>query len=290
MATLWELFKGESRHLKLDTDFSFTADGVTVGTFPAQLSLAFDEFCCFLAYYVPEELATRENLETLIGSSQHIVDDFHQSVVTTTRHEAYEPEIRSTDLPFSTRTFLYVDAGLEDDVKQRLIAYGLTQGVHVQIRDRRYEAFLTEHETPRAFISHDSRDKPYVEKLAERLRIALCPIWYDAFSLKPGDSLRESIDAGLRDSRRCVVVLSPNFFTNPGWGKGEFNAMMNKHFAAGGNVLIPVWHGVTRDEVADYSPLVVDICAINTNIGEDEVFNSLYRVLMADPPPPPANP
>jgi hypothetical protein len=99
--------------------------------------------------------------------------------------------------------------------------------------------------------------------------------------MKPGDSLRESIDAGLRDSKRCVVVLSHNFFTNPGWGKGEFNAIMNRHFASGGNVVIPIWHGVTQEEVADYSQLVVDIVAFNSNIGLGEVAGRLRRLLLA---------
>jgi hypothetical protein len=46
-------------------------------------------------------------------------------------------------------------------------------------------------ERPRAFISHDSRDK---EKIAEPLAAALqnfmCPVWFDKFSLKVGDSLK----------------------------------------------------------------------------------------------------
>jgi TIR domain-containing protein len=74
--------------------------------------------------------------------------------------------------------------------------------------------------------------------IAEKLRSSLSPVWYDEFSMKPGDSLRESIDAGLHDCKKCVVVLSHNFFTNPGWGKGEFNAIMNRHFNEEGNVLI----------------------------------------------------
>jgi len=121
-----------------------------------------------------------------------------------------------------------------------------------------------------------------VRPLAERLRSSLCPVWYDEFSLHPNASLRESIDAGLHDSKRCVVVLSPNFLTNPGWGKGEFNAIINRHFAAGGKVLIPIWHGVTREEVADYSSLVADIFAINSNIGFDEVVDRVRRALLAE--------
>ena len=70
---------------------------------------------------------------------------------------------------------------------------------------------------------------------------------------------------------------------NPGWGKAEFNAAVNKHInAAGEDVIIPIWHGVTRDQVAEYSPIIVDLFAINSNIGSDQVFNQVHRALLAD--------
>jgi hypothetical protein len=201
-------------------------------------------------------------------------------------HPVYDPTgASSRDLPFTGRVIFYVGAVLDEGTKQGLISSGASRGLRVQIRDRSYEELVNETEQPVAFISHDSRDKPFVEQLATKLRAVLCPVWYDAFSMKPGDSLRESIDAGLRDSKRCVVVLSPNFLTNPGWGKAEFNAAMNKHFRSGGNVLIPIWHGVTADQVAEYSPLAADIVAINSDVGVDEVFRRLHRVLVADENP-----
>jgi hypothetical protein len=188
----------------------------------------------------------------------------------------------SDTLPFTGRIIMYVDAALDDATKQSLADVGGAAGAQVQIRDRSYAEFVTHHEQTLGFISHDSRDKDdFVRPLAERLRRAFCPVWYDEFSLQPGASLRESIDAGLRDSKRCVVVLSPNFLTNPGWGKAEFNAIMNRHIAAG-SVLIPLWHGVTREQVAKYSPLVVDIVAINSNLGLDDVSQRLHRALLVD--------
>jgi len=57
---------------------------------------------------------------------------------------------------------------------------------------------------------------------------------------------------------------------------------MNRQFAEGGNVVIPVWHGVTRDEVAAYSAFAVDIRAIDSNIGIDEVVATLHRRLLSD--------
>ena len=53
-----------------------------------------------------------------------------------------------------------------------------------------------------AFISHASEDKyDFVRPLAEGLRDRGLTVWFDEFELKVGDSLRSSIDRGLRQSR-----------------------------------------------------------------------------------------
>ncbi|MEX1028877.1 MAG: toll/interleukin-1 receptor domain-containing protein, partial [Paenibacillaceae bacterium] len=63
------------------------------------------------------------------------------------------------------------------------------------------------------FISHASEDKKgFVRPLAKKLKEAHVEVWYDEFSLMPGDSLRRSIDKGLTQSRFGIVVLSDAFF------------------------------------------------------------------------------
>jgi TIR domain len=222
MATLRELFGGEfGRLLKRPGLITSSSPGV-VFEIPQTLYCDFDACACFLGCYIAEEFVTPELLHALIQQHQDSVSSLRGSVGIFGGHIAmYPPRGPSlADLPFTGRIILYVDATLEDAVKQSLVALGNTLGVWVQIRDRTYEEFVTRNEKPLAFISHDSRDKDdFVRPLAEKLITSLCPVWYDEFSMKPGDSLRESIDAGLRDSKRCVVVLSHNFFTNPGWGQ-----------------------------------------------------------------------
>jgi len=63
------------------------------------------------------------------------------------------------------------------------------------------------------FISHATEDKEdFVKSLADALQIAGYKVWYDDFTLKIGDSLRESIDNGLANSRYGIVVFSSAFF------------------------------------------------------------------------------
>jgi hypothetical protein len=48
--------------------------------------------------------------------------------------------------------------------------------------------------------------------LAEGLRAHGFEVWYDEFSLSLGDSLRRSIEHGMRHTRLGVMIPSPHFF------------------------------------------------------------------------------
>jgi hypothetical protein len=130
-----------------------------------------------------------------------------------------------------------------------------------------------------AFLSHDSRDKDDIARpLAIELGRLVCPVWFDEYSLKVGDSLSDSIDRGIREAAKCILLLSPNFLSNPGWSKAEFKAIVNRHIAEGA-VILPVWHNVTRDDVYGYSSFLVDIVASNMSKGVEAVARDLAAVL-----------
>jgi hypothetical protein len=115
------------------------------------------------------------------------------------------------------------------------------------------------------FISHASEDKETVARpLAHALRDAGLEVWYDEFELKIGDSLRRKIDRGLAGSRFGVVVLSQSFFAK-GWPNYELDGLVTKA-VSGEQVLLPVWHKVTKEEVIAYSPSLADKLARNTAI------------------------
>jgi hypothetical protein len=87
-------------------------------------------------------------------------------------------------------------------------------------------------------------------------------IWYDEFELKVGDSLRQSIDKGLVNSRYGIVVLSPAFFAK-NWPQYELNGLAAKEIA-GRKVILPVWHNITKDDLLAYSPPLADKVAVVT--------------------------
>ncbi len=59
------------------------------------------------------------------------------------------------------------------------------------------------------FLSHNSKDKPRVRKLAEELRAAGLRVWFDDWVLKPGDDIYLAIERGLEAARAQVLCLSP---------------------------------------------------------------------------------
>lgn len=113
------------------------------------------------------------------------------------------------------------------------------------------------------FISHASEDKDEVVRpLATALRDGGLSVWYDEFELRIGDSLRRKIDRGLASSRFGVVVLSKAFFGR-GWPEYELDGLVTRA-VSGNQVLLPVWHNVTKKEVIGYSPSLADRLARST--------------------------
>lgn len=128
------------------------------------------------------------------------------------------------------------------------------------------------------FISHASEDK---EKIARPLAIALnsrgVSVWYDEFSLKLGDSLRQAIEAGLSRSRFGVVILSRHFFEKH-WPLQELNGLATRE-VNGHKVILPIWHNLGFDEVRTYSPILADRLAVRTKEGINQVVGKILEVI-----------
>lgn len=114
------------------------------------------------------------------------------------------------------------------------------------------------------FISHASEDKKdFVQPLASALDAFGVKVWYDAFTLRLGDSLSRSIDQGLAKSDYGLVILSPAFLSKR-WPEYEIRGLTAKELS-GGKVILPVWHNVSRDDVLNFSPTLSDKIAIKSD-------------------------
>lgn len=128
------------------------------------------------------------------------------------------------------------------------------------------------------FISHASEDKDAIATpLARVLQEKGLRVWYDDFSLRLGDSLRESIDRGLARSQYGVVILSGYFFGKH-WPQQELNGLATRE-VDGQNVILPVWHGVGFAEVRGYSVTLADRKAVQTKDGLANVVDKIMEVV-----------
>ena len=114
------------------------------------------------------------------------------------------------------------------------------------------------------FVSHASEDKePFVRPFVDALKERKVDVWYDDFELEIGDSLRRSIDNGLKNSKYGIVVLSEAFFSKE-WPQRELDGLFAREIN-GEKVILPIWHKISKNEVIEFSPLIADLIAINTS-------------------------
>lgn len=114
------------------------------------------------------------------------------------------------------------------------------------------------------FISHASEDKEgFVRPLAQALAQLGVQVWYDEFTLELGDSLSRSIDKGLSGSKFGLVVISESFISKK-WPERELQGLVASA-TAGETAIIPLWLGVSQQEVLDFSPPLADTIALKVS-------------------------
>jgi len=131
------------------------------------------------------------------------------------------------------------------------------------------------------FISHATEDKEEVARpLAEALHRNGLSVWYDEFELRIGDSLRRKIDQGIARSNFGIIVISRSFIAK-GWTNYELDGLVTKAINDE-QVMLPIWHNVTKREVLDYSPSLADkLARSTTEFTVEEIADEIADVIKA---------
>ena len=184
-------------------------------------------------------------------------------------------------LQASRRIYIYSETQLTEDQILILKEKGKKIGHDIQFRSIDYLYIRMSREKPLAFISHDSRDKEIARKIAINLQRQLCSVWYDEFSLKVGDNIRESIEKGLKECKKCVLIISHNFISNSGWTKREFESVFTREILEKRNLILPIWYNVKKEDVYNYSPNLLNKKALIWEPSkEEEICRQLYQRLI----------
>lgn len=299
MATLREYYEKDFDHtIRFHVTLPYEGDQIE-----ASFLYDFTSYSVFLSCYFPNILIKAKYLSGFISTLttnvkatfQHTIQlpsikGFHGEMHFRNNGNNVEIQNRmwgdpnwtsSSNFTRSVRVYLYLEGDLTEVEMKALYQQAEKLGINVQFRNRHYQRMRDQNEAPYAFISHDSRDKLTVAKeIATGLQKRLCPVWYDEFSLNVGDNLRDSIENGIKKCKKCILIISPNLIGNQGWTKAEFDAVFTRQILQKENLFLPIWYNVTKEEVYNYSPGLLNILGLNYNeLGPQEICRRLSGVL-----------
>jgi hypothetical protein len=301
MATIREYFDADFNyaarmHLKL---LSGVGDGIEI-----VILYDFSASAAFIACYVEGDQHGADFFRNLIGALEYGKTQLQfDGRITLPSARAFPGKLRVENTPIAKlsaqffgdvewlsaeqitatrRIFIYSESSLLDNEVIQLKDFAKAAGHDLQFRSLSHAAQRSKQDTPLAFICHDSRDKEVVaRKIALNLQRLMCPVWYDEFSLKVGDRLRDTIEHGLKTCNKCVIILSKNFFLNTGWTKTEFDSIFTREIFEKSNIILPVWYGVTQEAVFNYSPSLLNVKGLDwSSLGEEEVCRQLCQVIL----------
>ncbi len=282
MASLHEYFvKDGAQNLTTHQKWPLTdSDGVIFGTATARLHFDFDANAQYISFFIPEMPSVACPEAIVLNKVQEILRWPNTQVGVSA---SFGNEIKDCrELVFTGQIYLYSEQPVAEGHKVRLLAEARAAGHRLIFRSLDYMNERNKWEKPRAFISHDSRDKIQIaEPIALQLQKFMCPVWYDQFSLRVGDSLRESIESGLREASKCILILTPHFFSNAGWSKREYDSIFTREIVEKRKVILPVWHGISVEDAYKFSPILADRVAVPWTLGVEEVARRLLRSLDA---------
>ncbi|MDP4504017.1 toll/interleukin-1 receptor domain-containing protein [Nonomuraea turcica] len=110
------------------------------------------------------------------------------------------------------------------------------------------------------FLSYARIDGSQVAgELREHLEGLGVAVWFDEIAIRPGKSQALQMDQGLRRAQAGIALLTPAYLAGRFWTERELGALLNKP------TLIPVLHGVTFEDVAQYSGILPDLAGFETS-------------------------
>lgn len=103
----------------------------------------------------------------------------------------------------------------------------------------RKDYFPPRRDRPSVFLSHSSKDKPFVRNLAERLETWGVRVWLDEAEINVGDSLTQKIGQALGDTDFVIAVLSRNSIDSQ-WVQRELQIAIQRELAERKVVVLPL--------------------------------------------------
>lgn len=127
------------------------------------------------------------------------------------------------------------------------------------------------------FISYASEDEDYAEELASKLKYMGLSVWFAPLSLKMGDKLLDSINAGLIASEYGLLLISPKYMEKH-WTRYELDVLHRQHIESQKKIF-PLWHGVDKAQIDNWNPGISGIVAMRSTENLSTISSKIADVV-----------
>lgn len=278
MTTIREYFDTDAKALNAQSEWEVkNQDGSNKVIVIGKISYAIDTNIKYWSLFFPHN-STMDYMKYILSLNEISQCNWDGEISQTISYVDSPEQYRFEDFHFTKQIYIYINKFLAKEQIDEIQKHGQLFGFNVIVRDNYYAEEKATKEIPLAFISHDSRDKDeLVRELAKELYSLACLVWYDEYTLKGGDNLRESIEKGIKEAKKCILILSPNFLENEKWAKSEFETIFVREIYKKEDVIIPVWHNVSEDDIYEYSPKLLSKKGLNTSMGIKELAKKIVE-------------
>lgn len=211
-----------------------------------------------------QQRAAQQEIDRVNRHNKKVVDDHNRELDRVNRANAKTVNNHNREVARRNDA-----ANKHNEQVSREISSRLSRATNERVRYQPAERHLVErvHE---AIVFDDGREYDVFisyaridgEGTAHQLRAALeqheVSVWFDQVAIQPGKSQSRQMDSGLMKARAGIAILTPAYLTGRFWTERELGALLNKP------TLIPVLHGVTFDDVKEYSGILPDLAGFTT--------------------------
>jgi hypothetical protein len=145
-------------------------------------------------------------------------------------------------------------------------------------------------ETFDAFLSHMSRDKPAVRRVAKALADAGLNVWFDEWNIVPGASWQDAIGTAIENSNAAIIFIGESGI-GP-WQQSEFHAALQYKVTERRPIIPVILPGAEHTELPGFLRAIsrVEIKSWNDADFQDALNKIIWGItgtLPSTPPPPP---
>jgi hypothetical protein len=127
------------------------------------------------------------------------------------------------------------------------------------------------------FISYASEDEAYATELSTYLKYLGLRVFFSPLSIKVGDKLLDSINAGLLASEYGLLLLSPTYLAKQ-WTRYELDVLHRQHIEEHKR-LLPIWHGVDRLQINKWNPGLSGIVSLKSTESLPDICGKIADVI-----------